>query len=183
MSDTLESYLSAGGIILVLLSGLGIIMFASAVLRAFCLRRGYRGAVHEAWVQPVDGAGVVPEAIQLLASEGLGTPVGRLRFHRLVGQLRSFRRTLRLASQTAPVLGLLGTVRGMGQTFAALGADSDSARIADGIAEALVTTEVGLALALPGLVLATWLDRKEQRVRQELEWLASATPERERGAR
>jgi biopolymer transport protein ExbB len=47
--------------------------------------------------------------------------------------------------------------------------------VADGIAEALVTTELGLAMALPGLALGAWLDRKEERLQQELEWLETWT--------
>ncbi len=52
----------------------------------------------------------------------------------------------------APLLGLLGTVLGMIQTFDAVGARSaDTAdMVARGISQALITTQVGLLAALPG---------------------------------
>lgn len=52
----------------------------------------------------------------------------------------------------APLLGLLGTVLGMIQTFDAVGARSaDTAEmVASGISQALITTQVGLLAALPG---------------------------------
>ncbi len=48
----------------------------------------------------------------------------------------------------APLLGLLGTVIGMMDTFHA--AATDTAALASGIGKALVTTQAGLATAIPG---------------------------------
>lgn len=52
----------------------------------------------------------------------------------------------------APLLGLLGTVLGMIQTFSVVGAESGvaAAMLAAGISKALITTQVGLLAALPG---------------------------------
>jgi biopolymer transport protein ExbB/TolQ len=72
---------------------------------------------------------------------------------------------------TAPLLGLLGTVSGMIDTFDALGSDMMSAQtggIAAGIAEALLATEMGLCVAIPGMLLGRLLDRREAQLRQEL---------------
>lgn len=64
-------------------------------------------------------------------------------------------RVMKICVNAAPLLGLLGTVTGMLVTFAALasgaGGDKTMAMIADGISEALITTETGLVIALPGL--------------------------------
>lgn len=71
----------------------------------------------------------------------------------------------------APVLGLLGTVNGMIETFDSLGDMSlfaQSGGIAGGISQALFTTQMGLAVAIPGLVIGGLLDRKALRMRQEL---------------
>ncbi|AKS42231.1 MotA/TolQ/ExbB proton channel family protein [Wenzhouxiangella marina] len=71
----------------------------------------------------------------------------------------------------APVLGLLGTVNGMIETFDSLGDMSlfaQSGGIAGGISQALFTTQMGLAVAIPGLVVGGLLDRKALRLRQEL---------------
>lgn len=53
----------------------------------------------------------------------------------------------------APLLGLLGTVMGMIETFDAvstIGGDTGS-RVAGGISRALITTQFGLVVALPGV--------------------------------
>jgi biopolymer transport protein ExbB len=56
---------------------------------------------------------------------------------------------------SAPLLGLLGTVQGMLLTFRAIGigGSSTSDIIAKGISEALVATQTGMMVAIPGLVL------------------------------
>ncbi len=63
---------------------------------------------------------------------------------------------------TAPLLGLLGTVLGMLTTFKAIavGGGKTVDMIAGGISEALITTEVGLLVALPGMVMVYLVKRK-----------------------
>lgn len=62
----------------------------------------------------------------------------------------------------APLLGLLGTVVGMIVTFEALGGQRGQMMesMADGIAQALITTQTGLSVALPGLFLLLIIRRK-----------------------
>jgi len=72
----------------------------------------------------------------------------------------------------APLLGLLGTVSGMIETFDALGdmsLFSQSGGIAGGISQALITTQMGLAVAIPGLVVGRLLDRRADAVIDKLE--------------
>ena len=60
----------------------------------------------------------------------------------------------------APLLGLLGTVSGMFTTFGGMATTSANAPIdviSDGIAEALITTETGLVVAIPTLIVCTLL--------------------------
>lgn len=62
----------------------------------------------------------------------------------------------------APLLGLLGTVSGMIATFqatAALAGDTGQ-QIADGISRALITTQFGLVIALPGVFGHAYLTRR-----------------------
>ncbi len=74
-------------------------------------------------------------------------------------------RVLKTAVTAAPLLGLLGTVTGMLTTFNALamggGGDKTMDMIASGISEALITTEVGLVMALTGLMFQQVLLRKQ----------------------
>ncbi len=64
----------------------------------------------------------------------------------------------------APLLGLLGTIFGIMQTFTALseGGVSDPAEVSRGIGLALTATAIGIAVALVGLVGHNVLDRRAQ---------------------
>ncbi|MDF7807404.1 MotA/TolQ/ExbB proton channel family protein [Pontiellaceae bacterium B12219] len=59
----------------------------------------------------------------------------------------------------APLLGLLGTVTGMIQTFKSLGLDAGGDALSQGISEALITTQVGLVVAVPLLLLHAAFNR------------------------
>lgn len=72
---------------------------------------------------------------------------------------------------SAPLLGLLGTVIGMIETFDSLGdmsLFSQSGGIAGGISQALFTTQMGLAVAIPGLIVSGMLDRRQKDIEMEL---------------
>ena len=80
----------------------------------------------------------------------------------LAGEQRMLLRHLPLAgtaASLAPLLGLLGTILGMMETFGVLAVHSvhDVGSFAAGISRALVTTEAGLITALPILMLHGWL--------------------------
>lgn len=63
---------------------------------------------------------------------------------------------------SAPLFGLLGTVLGMLLTFKAIGigGGSTSDVIAKGISEALICTQTGMMVAIPGLIMATIAKRR-----------------------
>ena len=86
---------------------------------------------------------------------------------REVGRLT--RNIVLLAALTgvAPLIGLLGTVMGMIETFSSVSAVSDRAMegIAGGISRALITTQFGLVVAIPGVFGSVHL----RRLRRELE--------------
>jgi len=66
-----------------------------------------------------------------------------------------------------PLLGLLGTVAGMTSTFEGIARPSLtdlSGEVAGGISEALVTTQAGLLVAIPGMILLSLLRRSRDRV-------------------
>jgi biopolymer transport protein ExbB len=73
-------------------------------------------------------------------------------------------RVMKICVGAAPLMGLLGTVTGMLATFGALASGSGGEKtmglVAGGISEALVTTETGLIIALPGLFYQHLLSRK-----------------------
>lgn len=66
-----------------------------------------------------------------------------------------------------PLVGLLGTVAGMTTTFTAMGQpgiSNLSFEVAGGISEALVTTQAGLLVAIPGMIFLTFLRRARDRI-------------------
>ncbi|MCB9694166.1 MAG: MotA/TolQ/ExbB proton channel family protein [Alphaproteobacteria bacterium] len=74
---------------------------------------------------------------------------------------------VRSITAVAPLVGLLGTVSGMIETFDSLATMSmfrGSGGIAGGISAALVSTQMGLAVAIPGLVFGRLLDRRAARL-------------------
>lgn len=78
---------------------------------------------------------------------------------------------LKLLSAVAPLLGLLGTVTGMIVTFQAItqGGGGDSRLMAEGISQALVTTVLGLVVAIPLLFLHSLLASRSKSLIQLLE--------------
>ncbi len=86
-------------------------------------------------------------------------------------RLVAWKNVLRAMVASAPLLGLLGTVGGMIETFATLhtsGLAHADASVAGGISTALLTTQLGLLLSVPGLLVARGLDRFEERKRVRL---------------
>jgi biopolymer transport protein ExbB len=74
----------------------------------------------------------------------------------------------------APLLGLLGAVSGLVTVFAAFGSDAatqDPHGIAKGISEALSTTIVGLAIAIPSLIAHSYFSKKVEKMSSDMETL------------
>lgn len=89
-----------------------------------------------------------------------------------IAALRAWLRPLDLIAQTAPLLGLFGTVLGMIEAFQAMqgaGAAVDPSVLAGGIWVALLTTAVGLAISIPVSAAVSWFDGRIERTQQEME--------------
>jgi biopolymer transport protein ExbB len=71
----------------------------------------------------------------------------------------------------APLLGLLGTVTGMVATFdvITLYGNQNPVLMADGISEALITTQSGLLVAFPLTLLKQRLDERIDMIRDQIE--------------
>lgn len=79
-------------------------------------------------------------------------------------------RTMGVWVSVAPLMGLLGTVAGMIETFRIImvyGA-GNPALTAEGISIALLTTEAGLTVAFPGMLLQVFVSNRRNRLRQQL---------------
>jgi biopolymer transport protein ExbB len=91
-------------------------------------------------------------------------------------RLERFLTALKVMAAVAPLLGLLGTVTGMINTFQVITihGTGNPRLMAGGISEALITTQLGLAVAIPVLVAAALLSRKAQRIASDMEEKAVA---------
>lgn len=86
--------------------------------------------------------------------------------------LRGWMRPLEVVATLAPLLGLLGTVLGMIKAFAQLeaaGSQVDPSILSGGIWEALLTTAVGLAVAIPTVAAVNWFERRIERVEHDID--------------
>jgi biopolymer transport protein ExbB len=88
-----------------------------------------------------------------------------------VPRLERFLPTLAVLGAVAPLLGLLGTVTGMINTFGmmTLFGNSDPKLMSGGISEALITTQLGLGVAIPILLLHHFLERRVDRIVGDME--------------
>lgn len=77
--------------------------------------------------------------------------------------VRAYHRLLELVGSMAPLLGLLGTVLGMIEAFRQMqlaGRNIDPSILSGGIWQALLTTAIGISVAIPAIALHTWLESK-----------------------
>ena len=78
---------------------------------------------------------------------------------------------IKIIAVVAPLLGLLGTVTGMIQTFQAitLYGTGDPQTMAGGISKALVTTVLGLVIAIPTVFAHWFVSGRAKRIEETLE--------------
>ncbi len=102
------------------------------------------------------------EVIESVMSEAILTQVPRL--ERFIGALK-------VLAAVAPLLGLLGTVTGMINTFQVITTHGtgDPRLMAGGISEAMVTTQVGLAVAIPIMMAASFLGGRVKNLARDME--------------
>ncbi|MEM9146548.1 MAG: MotA/TolQ/ExbB proton channel family protein [Pseudomonadota bacterium] len=92
-------------------------------------------------------------------------------------RMRRHLRTLEVIAMVSPLLGLLGTVLGMIQSFQELelaGGSANAAVLAGGIWQALLTTAAGLIVAIPAAIAANLLSARVDRAGHQIEDAVSA---------
>lgn len=167
---------AGGGWVMWPLLGVSLMMFTVGVRLWLDLRRSPHRRMPDAlwheWVRrPESAEGEVGEMIRYVQEAETTTDVSLRCSEVAVAHLPVVDRRLSTLSTlvaAAPLVGLLGTVFGMLVTFQALAAGGGgkvTEAMADGISQALFPPEVGLCIALPGLVLVHLIKRE----RQELE--------------
>ncbi len=182
--DELEYYIGSGGFVMgPLLIGTAILWFGIG-WRALTLKRGVRLPLRDLVAQVE--AGSLRESKGIIDSAAVrGVALGTLKLHclreylddcfgELQSEMRGFQGIVRSIVMVAPLAGLLGTVAGMIETFDSLGSMSlfsQSGGVAGGISQALISTQMGLAVAIPGLLAGRILQRRQTRLEMELEQL------------
>ena len=120
------------------------------------------------WIdKPMESQGDIGRIIRFVLADKRTPSAVRLRFQEvrntLIDRLNRRIKFATIIVSSAPLTGLLGTVGGMLTTFGGLSNSEGSdtvGTIAGGISEALITTETGLVLAIPALVIISTIRRK-----------------------
>ena len=129
--------------------------------RTFCLEKG-RAPTFSVLKRILEFAGSTREVLENAVEEAVMKEMPRL---------ERFLPTLGILYAVAPLLGLLGTVTGMINTFQVISAfgTGDPKMMSGGISEALITTQLGLAVAVPIMLFHHYLERKVDRVMADME--------------
>lgn len=164
-----------GGWAMIAIAGTGLIMFSMGVHIYLRLRaKGFLSVPERKWRRwidhPAERKGPIGRMLDFVGGARSLEQTG-LFFQELrateVAPFEKDLRVMKICISAAPLFGLLGTVTGMLATFAALaygsGGDKTMGLIAKGISEALITTETGLVIALPGLFFQYQLARRYER--------------------
>jgi len=179
--ETFGGYIDAGGFVMLPLVGVTLVLWYAIGARWVLLRRGSQKNVRVLLRKYAKGrvkppSGIVDEAIVMGLVIRDSRPVNLRRllddaFGDFDSTLRRYAGVIGTMVAIAPLLGLLGTVTGMIETFDSLGdmtLFSQTGGIAGGIATALFTTQMGLVVAVPGVIIKSVLDRRQQQIERDL---------------
>lgn len=134
--------MSQGGVIIIPLILVSLIMWILIFEKLFYIRQ---------WEKALPGKMEKVTSLQTL----------EMFAQRQTNNLKRYNRTIFILAGVAPLLGLLGTVTGMISTFDAISMfNTTNARsFAGGISVALITTQIGLVVAIPGLLVGNYIQR------------------------
>ena len=186
MVEAVRNYVVSGGLVMPALLAVGMSLWTTLALWWQHLTRGFAGDVERrlAWLgdhkargrSPAEAARGWLDAVLRRAlgccgagtSDLAGVDVLVLEAQRELGGYGAIARAL---CTVAPLLGLLGTVGGMVETFAGLSqavSYGPGGGIAGGISEALISTQLGLLVAIPGLVVTRLLEQRAAALNNDL---------------
>ncbi len=183
-------FFKTGGVVMWPLMGVSVLLWYFVGLRIFCLRRGVGVNAAESFRMLMEKPDELCNSCKRGVLAAVLCEIGcRMKKNSMIamGEVRevlsagrlltySHARAIKTLVALATLLGLLGTVHGMIETFRSLQhmeLFADSGGVAGGISEALVTTQMGLGLAIPGLLAALILERRARALRLELDEMES----------
>ncbi len=175
-------YLSSGGVVMIPLLVVSLVMWLLIINRALFLRRLYvkniprRTAgqmIRENRLPGPQYLGANAALVRLFLNRRCGHP--ELDAHILdetvlavVTSLDRHQSAINILAGVAPLLGLLGTVIGMIVTFDVITqfGTGNVRALAGGISEALITTQTGLLVSIPGLYMSGFLSQRATTIKQ-----------------
>lgn len=176
-----KTYFEMGGFVMYPLALIAVLLWYALVYRAFTvakskyaprdlIRKAKNGSLNATKAAETSAVYAVGLADQLKSRSALKS---QLEEHLLAVRSSLARHKVLVHSlvAVAPLLGLLGTVDGMIETFDSLGdmvLFSQSGGIAGGISKALFTTQIGLMISIPGLLIGRILDKRETDVLRDI---------------
>ncbi|MGJ8654595.1 MAG: MotA/TolQ/ExbB proton channel family protein, partial [Opitutaceae bacterium] len=190
-SDTFGEHLAKGGSVGYVIIGLGLICLLLGLLKVLeisrfkapkpellqsvldSLNKGDTAQATQA--AAADSTGLVGAGVEY-AKESRGT-LEEILYEKILAVrpgLERFLPFIALTAAAAPLLGLLGTVTGMIKTFNLITVfgTGDAKSLSSGISEALVTTELGLVVAIPALIIHGMLSRMSRQKIGDMEQTA-----------
>jgi len=187
-NDSVAEHLAKGGSVGVVIIGLGLVCLLLGLFKFFEVSN-FNAPKPEA-LQTVLGhiqSGDVANAKTAAAADSTGLlaagvenvnqrrgTLEEILYERILAvrpRLERFLPFIALTAAAAPLLGLLGTVTGMIKTFnlITIFGTGDAKSLSSGISEALVTTELGLIVAIPALIIHGLLARMARQKIGEME--------------
>lgn len=182
--------IQAGGVIAWVIVVIGLLALLLVVFRTFKLAFASRGVDAFADILSAVRAGEYSRALK--AAEDANGPTARVladtirnlgkrrevvedivseAILRETPSLERFGNAIMVFAAVSPLLGLLGTVTGMISTFDVITeyGTGDPKMLSGGISEALITTQLGLIVAIPALMLGNLLNSRANTVIDEME--------------
>ena len=183
------SLMNAGGLVMWILFVLNLALWYGLGYRYLTLKRGTKGSVrrlvekHEKRGTEQKVRGILDKATaDAVKAAEMAKSLGKKPRNFVIDamspymmQTGTYSTLVKTIVILAPLVGLLGTVIGMIETFDALQSSamfSQGNSISGGISKALFTTELGLVVAVPGLIVGRILDKQEERYELDFEQIA-----------
>ena len=200
VSERAWGLIEAGGFVMPPLLAASLTLGWGLAVRASVLLPGSRRSLADLVERAADkpsagrpqvGFGVLAQAANIGVEVCENSGVADLRphleeaFFELRRGLEVYSVLVRTLVMIVPLGGLLGTVAGMTETFDALGdmaLFAQSGGVAGGISQALLTTQLGLTIAIPGMLVSRLLARRQRTLDLQLTQLSDLLYERYRGA-
>ncbi len=181
---SIEQYMRSGGVVMGPILIVSFFMWLLIINRIFFLRRLHvrnipretaGEMVRENRMPPDNFRGANSLLVREFLTERSGDPVLDDNILdeivvRQVASLDAYLAAIKVLAAVAPLLGLLGTVTGMMRTFDVITVfgTGNARAMAGGISVALVTTQTGLMVSIPGLYMGSFLAKRANNLKYRI---------------